>query len=195
MTLPILVGTDGHRRMGKSLGNYIGVAEASEAQFGKIMSIPDEPMRLYFTLLTDLPLAEVDRWLGPEVNPRDAKEVLARAIVAQYHGSDAAEAAALAFRRRARGAESIEVPTRTIHRGQLDADGCMPIGKLLKELGLAASSSEGSRLVTQGAVRIGPERSPLERDGKKSIKVTDGMSIWVGQGNKTRAAQVKLIDS
>ena len=61
LTMPILVGTDGVRRMGKSLGNYIGVAEPAENQFGKIMSIPDEPMRQYFTLLTDMPLEEVDR--------------------------------------------------------------------------------------------------------------------------------------
>ena len=69
MTMPILVGTDGVRRMGKSLGNYIGVAEPPENQFGKVMSIPDEPMRQYFTLLTDLPLAEVDRLLGPGRQP------------------------------------------------------------------------------------------------------------------------------
>ena len=87
MTMPILVGTDGVRRMGKSLGNYIGVAESAENQFGKIMSIPDEPMRQYFTLLTELPLAEVDRLLAPGVNPRDAKEALGKAIVAQYHGA------------------------------------------------------------------------------------------------------------
>ena len=87
MTMPILVGTDGVRRMGKSLGNYIGVAEPPENQFGKVMSVPDEPMRQYFTLLTDLPLAEVDRLLAPGVNPRDAKEVLGKAIVAQYHGA------------------------------------------------------------------------------------------------------------
>ena len=69
MTMPILVGTDGTRRMGKSLGNYIGVAEPAENQFGKIMSIPDEPMRQYFTLLTELPLAEVDRLLAPGRQP------------------------------------------------------------------------------------------------------------------------------
>ena len=91
ITMPILVGTDGHRRMGKSLGNYIGVAEPPDAQFGKVMSIPDEPMRQYFTLLTDLPLAEVDRLLAPGVNPRDAKEVLGKAIVSQYHGPEAAD--------------------------------------------------------------------------------------------------------
>ena len=93
LTLPILVGTDGTRRMGKSLGNYIGVAEDAVNQFGKVMSIPDEPMRSYFTLLTDLDLDEVDRLLAPDVNPRDAKERLGRLIVEQYHGSQAAEAA------------------------------------------------------------------------------------------------------
>ncbi len=79
--MPILVGTDGVRRMGKSLGNYIGVGRRPNDLFGKVMSIPDEPMRQYFTLLTDLPLAEVDRWLAPGVNPRDAKEALGKAIV------------------------------------------------------------------------------------------------------------------
>src|SRR5262249_10680785 len=103
MTMPILVGTDGVRRMGKSLGNYIGVGESAEDQFGKIMSIPDEPMRPYFTLLTGLPMDEVDRLLAPGVNPRDAKELLGKAVVAQYHGADAAERAAEGFRRRAAG--------------------------------------------------------------------------------------------
>ena len=69
MTMPILVGTDGVRRMGKSLGNYIGVAESAENQFGKVMSVPDEPMRQYFTLLTEMPLEEVDRLLGAGGQP------------------------------------------------------------------------------------------------------------------------------
>ena len=69
LTMPILVGTDGVRRMGKSLGNYIGVADDPNDMFGKVMSIPDEAMRQYFTLLTDIPLAEVDRWLGAGGQP------------------------------------------------------------------------------------------------------------------------------
>jgi tyrosyl-tRNA synthetase len=85
MTMPILVGTDGVRRMGKSLGNYIGVAETAENQYGKIMSVPDEAMRQYFTLLTDVPLVEIDKWLAPDKNPRDAKDHLAKTIVSQYH--------------------------------------------------------------------------------------------------------------
>ncbi len=90
ITMPILVGTDGVRKMGKSLSNYIGVNEPADTQFGKVMSLPDAPMRQYFTLLTNLPLGEVDRLLSPEVNPRDAKEVLGKAVVAQYHGLEAA---------------------------------------------------------------------------------------------------------
>ncbi len=86
LTMPILVGTDGVRRMGKSLGNFIGVADEPNSMFGKIMSIPDDALRQYFTLLTDIPLPEVDRWLGPAVNPRDAKERLGKTIVSQYWG-------------------------------------------------------------------------------------------------------------
>ena len=126
MTMPILVGTDGVRRMGKSLGNYIGVAESAENQFGKVMSVPDEPMRQYFTLLTELPLDEVDRLLAPGVNPRDAKEVLGKAIVAQYHGTEAAERAAAEFRRRAAGEDPDEIPEVTLAAGKLDAERSHP---------------------------------------------------------------------
>ena len=103
LTMPILVGTDGHRRMGKSLGNDIGVGLPANDLFGKVMSIPDEPLRQYFTLLTDVPLAEVDRLLAPGVNPRDAKEQLAQTIVAGLISSEAAEAAVAEFRGRAQG--------------------------------------------------------------------------------------------
>ena len=110
LTMPILVGTDGVRRMGKSLGNYIGVGESAENQFGKIMSVPDEPMRQYFTLLTEVPLEEIDRLLAAGVNPRDAKEALGKAIVAQYHGDEAADDAAEQFRRRAAGEDPDVIP-------------------------------------------------------------------------------------
>ena len=110
VTMPILVGTDGTRRMGKSLGNDIGLGLEPNDLFGKIMSIPDEPLRQYFTLLTDLPLDEVDRLLGPGVNPRDAKDHLAQTIIAEIHTRGAAEAAAKAFRDRAGGNDPEEIP-------------------------------------------------------------------------------------
>jgi len=195
MTMPILVGTDGTRRMGKSLGNYIGVGESAEQQFGKVMSLPDEPMRQYFTLLTDLPLAEVDRLLAPEVNPRDAKEALGKAIASQYHGPDAADAAALAFRSRAKTVDLSEIPKVEIPSTDLDTSGCMLPGKLLQLLGLASSASEGSRLVIQGAVRIGPESEPLPKDRTIPLRVVDGLIVRVGQGNKARIAQVVLVQN
>ncbi len=193
LTMPILVGTDGVRKMGKSLANYIGVAETPDSQFGKVMSLPDAPMRQYFTLLTDHATAEVDRLLGPDVNPRDAKEVLGRAIVAQYHGNEAAEAAAEAFRRRAKGLDQ-EARKQTVPRGQASAEGPMPPARLLKLLGLAATTSEGIRLVEQGAVRVGPDRTPLPRDKNVPVAVVDGLLITVGQGNKARSVQVVLVD-
>lgn len=180
MTMPILVGTDGTRRMGKSLGNYIGVAEDPNTQFGKVMSIPDEPMRQYFTLLTDVPLAEVDRVLGPSVNPRDAKEILGKAIVAQYAGADAADAAAAEFRRRTAGEDPAEIPEVTIPRDQLDAEGCVSLPRLLVLAGLESSTSNARRVIEQGGFNYGPERTVLT-DPKVALAVTDGLILRVGK--------------
>ena len=193
MTMPILVGTDGERKMGKSLSNYIGVNEPPEAQFGKVMSLPDGPMRQYFTLLTDLPIAEVDRLLGSGVNPRDAKEVLGKSVVAQYHGPDAAEAAAGTFRKRAQGLDQ-EIRAVSVLRSSLGPDHKIAPGVLLKLLGLASSSSEGNRLVEQGAVKIGPDRTPLLRDRNLKLEVVNGLVITVGSGNKAKSVVVEVVE-
>lgn len=189
LTMPILVGTDGTRRMGKSLGNYIGVAEPPEDQFGKVMSIPDEPLRQYFTLLTDLPLEEIDRLLSPGINPRDAKEVLGKAIVSQYWGAEAAERAAEAFRRRARGEDPEQIPEVALPRDLLDAEGRMFAPALIRTLGLAASNGEARRLIEQGGVTVGPDRTPLA-DPKATIDITDGLIVRVG---KRKIARVRLV--
>ena len=191
ITMPILVGTDGERKMGKSLSNYIGVNEPPDAQFGKVMSLPDVPMRQYFTLLTDLPLGEVDRLLGPSVNPRDAKEVLAKIIVAQYHGDEVAEAAAEAFRRRSKGFDPHEIPKKPIlARRELDQEGKMLLPKLVHALGLTSSASEAVRKIREGAVTIGPERLK-KTDRNELVKVTDGLIVRLGKHN---IIQVELID-
>jgi tyrosyl-tRNA synthetase len=189
ITLPILVGTDGARRMGKSLENYIGVAEPSERQFGKVMSIPDGPMRQYFTLLTELPLAEIDRLLSPGVNPRDAKEVLARAIVAQYHGDAAASHAAAEFRRRAAGQDPDHIADLFLDANQLDAEGRLPAYILLREVGLESSSSNARRVIEQGGVTVG-DRRELITDPKTLIFVSDGLIIRVG---KIKIGRVRLV--
>jgi tyrosyl-tRNA synthetase len=189
MTMPILVGTDGVRRMGKSLENYIGVAESAENQFGKIMSIPDEPMRQYFTLLTELPIEEVDGFLGPEINPRDAKEVLGRSIVAQYSGAEAAERAAAEFRRRAAGEDPDQIPEIKLAAAKLDAEGRIPGPVLLKELGLETSTSNARRVIEQGGVTIGPDRQAIT-DPKALIAVAEGLIVRVG---KRKIVRVTLV--
>ncbi len=189
MTMPILVGTDGVRRMGKSLGNYIGVAEPAENQFGKIMSVPDGPMRQYFTLLTELPMDEVDRLLGAGINPRDAKEMLGKAVVAQYNGAEAADKAAMEFRRRSSGEDPLEIPDITLAAGKLDSDGRIPVFVLVKELGLESSTSNARRVIAQGGVNIGANRESIE-DPKALIAVTDGLIVRVG---KRKIVRVKLV--
>jgi tyrosyl-tRNA synthetase len=180
LTMPILVGTDGVRRMGKSLGNYIGVADDPNNMFGKLMSIPDEAMRQYFTLLTDIALAEVERWLAPEINPRDAKEVLGRAIVTQYWGADKAEEAAAEFRRRSEGLDPVEIPEVVIPASELDAEGRIPAPQLIKMLGLESSTSNARRVIEQGGVTIGPDRAAVT-DAKALVRVSDGLIVRVGK--------------
>ncbi len=180
MTMPILVGTDGHRRMGKSLGNYIGVAEPAEAMFGKVMSIPDEPMRQFFTLLTDLPLHRVDELLAPGVNPRDAKEVLGRAIVEQYWGAEAAERSAGDFRRRASGADPDEIPEHRIATSDLDAEGRITWPRLIVLLAFETSTSNARRTIEGGGVNFGPDRTVVT-DPKSTVEVVDGLIVRVGK--------------
>ena len=188
VTLPILVGTDGSRRMGKSLGNYIGVADPPDLMFGKIMSIPDACMRGYFELLTDQPLAEVDRLLAPGAHPRDAKAILACDIVAQYYGQAAALSAQAEFERRFREHQDpTEIPDLEIAATELK-DGRLWIARLLVLLRFAPSTSEARRLVSQGGVTIGPDRLKIT-DPKSDIEVSHGLVVRVGN---RRIARVSL---
>lgn len=194
MTMPILVGTDGKRRMGKSLGNYIGVAEPAETMFGKVMSLPDEPMRQYFTLLTDLPIQEVNAQLAEGVNPRDAKEVLGRRIVSFYYGEEAAERAAQAFRNRAKaGIAKENLPVVELKAADLGESGEMLASKALQIAGLVASGSEGGRKLEEGAVWTGEESSRLPKDRRAMIRVEDGLILGMGSGNKARAVKLEVV--
>jgi tyrosyl-tRNA synthetase len=191
LTMPILVGTDGVRRMGKSLGNYIGVGESAENQFGKIMSVPDEPLRQYFTLLTEVPIDEIDRLLKPDVNPRDAKEILGKAIVTQYHGTEAALGAALAFRRRAAGLDPDQIPEISMDASKLDAEGRLPAFALVKEMGLESSGANARRVIEQGGVTLSfdSRREPVT-DPMALVYVRDGLIVRVG---KRKIARVRLV--
>ena len=152
LTLPILVGTDGHQRMGQSLGNYIGVNEPPEEMYGKVMSIPDHAMRNYFDLLSSFEPAQIadieERMVTESLHPMEAKMTLARDIVAIYHDAEAAARAEAHFKRVfQKGKLPEDMPTHELAAPQNIVD-------LLAEVGLAPSKSQARRLVAQGGVRL-----------------------------------------
>ncbi|HGG59149.1 MAG TPA: tyrosine--tRNA ligase [Gammaproteobacteria bacterium] len=153
MTMPLLEGLDGVNKMSKSLGNYIGIDEPPDEMFGKIMSISDELMWRYFELLSFRPTAEIDQLrdeIGAGRNPRDVKFELAREIVARFHGPGAGEKAQQAFIERfQKGRLPDEIPEKRIEVGE-----GLPIANVLKAAGLVQSTSEGLRMLKQGAVKV-----------------------------------------
>jgi tyrosyl-tRNA synthetase len=158
MTVPLLVGTDGVNKMSKSLGNYIGITEDPDSMFGKVMSISDELMWRYFELLSFRPLGEIaalKREASGGRNPRDIKFELAREIVARFHDLAGAERAQRNFIARVSDkAVPDDLPLKVI---PVDGAG-LRIANLLKEAGLAASTSEANRKIEEGAVRIDGSR-------------------------------------
>jgi tyrosyl-tRNA synthetase len=154
LTMPLLEGTDGIEKMSKSKNNYVGITESANTMFAKILSISDELMWRYYTLLSFRSEAEIAALKG-EVdrgrNPKEAKVMLAREITARFHSVAAAESAQADFELRARGGVPDEIPELSL------AGAPLPIGALLKQAGLAPSTSEALRLIEQGGVRIDGE--------------------------------------
>ncbi len=188
LTLPILRGLDGTRRMGKSLGNYIGVAEAPYEIFAKVMSVSDDLMREWFELLTDRPADYIARAVDPaQTHPRQAKAQLGKDIVAFYHGADVAEQAASEWTKRFTQREDpTDIDVVEVLASEL-VDGKMPIVKLLAKLGLAKSNNEARRSIEGGAVTIGPNREKIS-DPKAIITIVDGLIVRVGNRNVKRVA-------
>ena len=158
LTMPILEGLDGKKKMSKSLGNYVGIDEPPDEMFGKLMSISDELMWRYFELLSFRPWDEIRR-LQKEIeegaNPKLAKVELALEIVERFHDKRAASQARDEFAARfQRGAMPSDIEEKQV---AADGDGIL-IAKLLKNSGLVASTTEGLRMLKQGAVRIDSER-------------------------------------
>jgi tyrosyl-tRNA synthetase len=154
LTMPLLEGLDGVNKMSKSLGNYVGIAEAPEVMFGKLMSISDELMWRYFELLSFRPLAELERLKRSTTegrNPRDIKFELGREIVARFHDAQAAERAQRDFI--ARVSEKA-VPTNLEPTVVLVEGPGIRIANALKAGGLAASTSEANRKIEEGAVKV-----------------------------------------
>ncbi|MFC0995645.1 tyrosine--tRNA ligase [Pasteurella multocida] len=182
ITLPLLVGLDGEKKMSKSLGNYIGVAESPTEMFGKVMSISDELMWDWYDLLSFRPLTEIAQ-LKQEVengrNPRDIKVLFAKEIIARFHSEADAEAAEQEFINRfQKGAMPEDMP-------ELTFEGEMGLANLLKEAGLVASTSEANRMVQQGGVKIDGEKV---EDAKLVIKA----STAVYQVGKRKFARVTV---
>ena len=151
LTMPLLVGLDGVDKMSKSKGNYIGITEDANTMFAKVLSISDTLMWDWYTLLSFRSLAEIAA-LRAEVeggrNPKDAKVMLAREITTRFHSAVAADAAELDFHNRSRGGIPDDIPEVAL------AGAPLGIGALLKQAGLAPSTSEASRLIDGGGVRV-----------------------------------------
>jgi tyrosyl-tRNA synthetase len=153
MTFPLLEGTDGVRKMSQSLGNYIGITERPDDMFGKVMRVPDELMGKYFRLVTDLPVDDIER-LEADAPPRERKRALAHQIVRMYHGEVAAKEAEQRFDRIfVEHRPPQDVPEAAIPEGCI-RDGAVQIPSLLKELGLASSTSDARRKIEQGGVYL-----------------------------------------
>jgi len=176
MTTPLLEGIDGVEKMSKSLGNYVGITETASAMFGKIMSVSDELMYRYYLLLTDLSLSEIVEL--KKAHPRKSKEDLAKRIISDFHGPQAAEDAAAEFRKvfsekqLPDEMEEISIPA-----------GSQDVLALLRNTQMVASNSEARRLIRQGAVsfikgtgnsqKLSDETAQimLEPDGEYILKV------------------------
>ncbi len=174
MVMPILVGLDGVEKMSKSKGNYIGVTEPPNEMFGKVMSIPDGLMGGYFTLLTDVPVDEIERLTHPDLtHPRQAKAELARRIVTRFHSAADADAAAgefdRVFARRQVPTDMPEIAVKTDRIGIID---------LVRTAGFAKTNSEARRLIGQSAVSVDDEKIT---DIDATITVEDGAVLRVGR--------------
>ncbi|MBM4214369.1 MAG: tyrosine--tRNA ligase [Gammaproteobacteria bacterium] len=159
LTMPLLEGLDGVNKMSKSLGNYVGIAEAPDAQFGKIMSISDELMWRYFELLSFRPLGDIAALraaIADGRNPRDVKFELARELVGRFHGAAAAEQAKAEFIARfSQKSLPTDLPLQVLAAVDASGEGLVAA---LKATGLAASNSEAVRKLAEGAVRIDGEK-------------------------------------
>ncbi len=187
MTTPLLVGLDGVQKMSKSLDNYIGITESAGEMFGKLMSISDDLMWRYFEVLSFRPLADLEalkKSVADGRNPRDVKFELGMEVVARFHDAKSAERAKEAFIARFREGE---MPSDIEELSIQSAEGTLGIAHVLKQAGLAASTTEAMRLISQGAVRIDGERI---EDRRREIPAGSSHVFQVG---KRKFARVRLV--
>lgn len=182
LTMPLLVGLDGEKKMSKSAHNYIGVSESPSEMFGKIMSISDVLMWNYYELLSFRPLEEIEGFkaaIAEGKNPRDIKVLLAKEIIARFHSEADADAAEQEFVNRfAKNQVPDDMPEFTFDAG-------LPVSNLLKEAALCSSTSDAMRMVKQGAAKM---------DGEKlaDAKFTPEVGTYVFQVGKRKFARITL---
>ncbi|MCA9040362.1 MAG: tyrosine--tRNA ligase [Planctomycetaceae bacterium] len=183
---PILVGLDGERRMGKSLGNYIGISEPAYDMMKKFMQLPDAVMKMFFELLTEIPLEEIDEIL--KEHPKEAKVKLAKTIITEYHDAGAATEAAERWEREISGGEKpSDIPVVSVPASELEG-GKLPAARLLTLTNLCPSSSDARRTIQQGGAKYGEEKVKIDSHDQL-IEVKTGLLLWVG---KKRFCQVEL---
>ena len=196
---PILVGLDGERRMGKSLGNYIGIAESPYEMMKKFMQVPDSVMKMFFELLTAVSLAEVETILAG--HPKQAKTRLAKEVIAGFHSAEAADEAAERWQREVSGGElPADIPTVILSLSALAtqlpqcaadlAERKLSAPQLLKAMGLSPSTSEASRLIGQGGVSVYRDNQPTPvTDPKLPVPLEENMLVKAG---KKKIARLSL---
>ena len=182
LTMPLLEGLDGVDKMSKSKNNYIGISEDANTMFAKVLSISDELMWRWFTLLSfrsEADIAQLKKEVQGGRNPKDAKVMLAKEITARFHSATAADSAEQDFTNRSKGGVPDEIP-------QVNVGGApLGIAQLLKQAGLAPSTSEANRLIEGGGVRID---SAVISD--KGLKLERG--TYILQVGKRKFAKVVL---
>jgi tyrosyl-tRNA synthetase len=186
LTMPLLEGLDGVEKMSKSKGNYIGITDPPQEMFGKLMSISDDLMWRYFELLSFRPMAEIEalrRECSEGRNPRDAKVMLAKEIVARFHSQAAADAALTEFESRFKdGALPDDMPDVAL----ATAGAGLPIAQLAKQAGLVDSTSEALRLIAQRGLKVDGD---VVAD--KALVIAAGRTVVV-QAGKRKFARVTL---
>jgi tyrosyl-tRNA synthetase len=181
ITMPLLVGTDGVQKMSKSLGNYVGITEPPAQMFGKLMSVSDAVMRAYYPLVGGLSPAEVAAMEAGlqdgRVHPMEAKKRLASAVVARYHGDQAARAAEEGFTRQF---QAREVPTE-VSRVPLPAGVELRLFEVVLRADLAGSASEAKRLIQQGGIRVAEQKV---EDPYATVVVRPGEQVLLQKGRR-----------
>ncbi|HUO43951.1 MAG TPA: tyrosine--tRNA ligase [Burkholderiales bacterium] len=186
LTMPLLEGLDGVQKMSKSLGNYVGVTDAPNEMFGKLMSVSDELMWRYIELLSFESLAAIAKWkkdVEGGRNPRDIKVAFAQEIVARFHSKAAADAALTDFEARFKQGEIPDDIPDVIVKAD---GGDIAIANALKQAGLTASTSEALRMIEQGGVRLDGEKV-----SDKALKLNKGQQV-VMQVGKRKFARVAV---